>query len=153
MVVLILMFVVLPSFAVTFNTVALQNNGFVSVPLGPGLNPLLGPTNLSPKSSLDFMTFVGPIGAVVFSSTLDLAGQEFSLAPFKFNCTSRCSVLFGWFVPTSFTVTPGILSVTVNGVVAHYNFQFQTPVPEPTTLTLLGIGLVSIFCRKHFIRL
>jgi hypothetical protein len=140
-----------PCFAdsVTFNTVALQNNGFVSVPLGSGLNPLLNPT--SPVGHLDFITSFGPLGTVTLSSTLDLAGQQFTFGPFTTNCVNPagCGDLLGWLVPVSHTVIDGTLTVNLNGASETYNLRYVTPVPEPTTLTLVGIGLLAAFWRKH----
>jgi PEP-CTERM motif-containing protein len=141
----------MPCFAdsVTFNTVALQNNGFVSVPLGSGLNPLLKPT--SPPTFLDFITSFGPLGTVTLSSTLDLAGQQFTFGPFATNCVNPagCGDLFGWLVPVSHKVIDGTLTVNLNGTSETYNFRYVSPVPEPTTLTLIGTGLLAGFSRKR----
>jgi len=143
----------LSSFAssVSFNTVALQDNGFVSIPLGTGLNPLLITAARNGQQSLSFITYVGPIGSVVFSSTLSLPGSQLSFGPFDFTCqnTNQCGVIFGFQVPPSFHATAGLLSVTINGVTNTYNLQYQTAVPEPTTLTLTGIGFFSILSRRN----
>lgn len=142
----------LPSFADSFSTVALQNNGFVSVTLGPGLDPLLNPTT-SP-SQLSFITSFGPIGAVTFSSTLDIAGQQFTFGPISLTCTnpSGCGELFGWTLPLSSRPINGILTVNLNGVTQTYDFRYQTPVPEPSTMLLTGSGLMTVSWLKSFLR-
>ena len=145
-----LLFAALSSFAssVTFNTVALQDNGFVSIPLGTGLDPLLITT--PGNGQLSFITYLGPIGPVVFSSTLTIRGSQFAFGPFDFTCqnTNQCGVLFSFQIPPSYRVTSGSLSVTINGVTNAYNFRYQTTVPEPATLALMGIGLFSILSRR-----
>jgi hypothetical protein len=137
--------------SVSFNTVALQDNGFVSIPLGTGLDPLLVTAARNGHQSLSFITYMGPIGSVVFSSTLSLSGSQLSFGPFDFTCqnTNQCGVIFGFQVPPSYHATAGTLSVTINGVTNTYNLQYQTPVPEPTTLALMGIGLFSILSRRN----
>jgi len=151
--VLFLLFAGLSSFAssVTFNTVALQDNGFVSIPLGTGLDPLLLTGSGHGQQSLSFITSVGPIGSVVFSSTLNLPGSQLSFGPFDFTCqnTTQCGVIFSFQVPASYHVTSASLGVTVNGVTDTYNLRYQTAVPEPATLVLMGIGLFSILSRKN----
>lgn len=151
--VLFLLFAGLSSFAspITFNTVALQDNGFISIPLGTGLDPLLFTDVGHGQQSLSFITYMGPIGSVAFSSTLSLPGSQLSFGPFDFTCqnATQCGVLFSFQVPVSYQVTSGSLSVTVNGVTDTYNLRYQTAIPEPATLTLMGIGLFSIFSRKN----
>jgi hypothetical protein len=135
--------------SVSFNTVALQDNGFVSIPLGTGLDPLLVTGVGNGHQSLSFITYMGPIGAVVFSSTLSLPGSQLSFGPFDLTCQNQCGVIFGFQVPPSYHATAGSLAVTINGVTNTYNFQYQTAVPEPATLTLTGIGLFSILSRRN----
>lgn len=151
--VLVLAIVALPSVAdsVTFNTVALQQQGFVKVPLGEGLNPLLYPDVLGNQHILTFESLLGPVGAVVFSSVLTLAGQQQTFGPFTFDCTNPagCGVIFSWILPASYKVTPGTLSVTLNGTISSYNFRYQTAVPEPSTLALIGLGSLAVFWRKR----
>jgi hypothetical protein len=150
MFVAVLMIAVLPAFAdsITFSTVALQNNGFVTVPLGSGLDPLLNPTS---PTFLTFVTSFGPIGAATFSSTLNLAGQQFTFGPFTNLCVppTGCADVFGWAVPVSYHVINGTLTVKLNGQTEIYDFRYQSPVPEPMTLALIGTGSMAILCLKH----
>jgi len=147
MLVIVLMIAV-PSFAdsISFSTVALQNNGTVSVALGPGLDPLLTATPV-----LTFLTSFGPIGTATFSSTLDLAGQHFTFGPFTDLCVdpTGCGEVFGWAVPVSYHLISGTLTVTLNGVTETYDFRYQSPVPEPTTMALIGTGMMAIVWRKY----
>src|SRR5258706_15763434 len=103
MLVVALMIGTLPSFAdsITFSTAALQDNGGVSVPLGPGLDPLLAPGSLG--LNLTFITFGAPIGPVIFSSELTLPNQQLTFGPFSFVCQDpdRCGIVFGWAMPIS----------------------------------------------------
>jgi hypothetical protein len=152
----VLLIAVLPSFAdsITFNTFAFQQGGFVKVPLGPGLDPLLVPGVNGTTQSLGFETVFGPIGTAVFSSTINVPGLQMTFGPFTDLCIdpTGCGEVFGWPVPPSDFVTSGILSVTLNGVTAIYDFRYQSPgsppVPEPTTFALLGTGLMAILWRK-----
>ena len=144
----VLMIAVLPSFAdsITFSTFAFQNEG--SVPLGPGLNPLLNPTS---PNVLFFGTRIGPIGNYVFSATLNLPGFQRMTGPITAVChdVTFCIEGSGGSVPNFYKPTPGTLSVTLNGVTETYNFRYQTPVPEPTTLALFGTGLMTVLWRKY----
>ena len=144
----IALMIAVPSFAdsISFSTVALQNNGTVSVVLGPGLDPLL-----VTSSALTFLTSFGPIGTATFSSTLDLAGQHFTFGPFTDLCVdpTGCGEVFGWAVPVSYHPINGTLTVNLNGVTETYDFRYQSPVPEPTAMSLIGTGMMAIVWRKY----
>jgi len=148
-----LLFAALSSLAssVSFNTVALQDHGFVSIPLGPGLDPLLQTASENGQQWLSFITYVGPIGSVVFSSSLSLPGSQLLFGPFDFNCqdANQCGVISSFQVPLRYQVTSGSLSVTINGVTNTYDFRYRTVVPEPATLALMGIGVLSIVSRAN----
>src|SRR5271166_2474334 len=142
-----LLVAVLPSFAdsIPLQTVVGQDEGFVQVPLGPGLDPLLGPTFLGvvPPNPLDFQTCCGVTGTInEFSSVLDIDGLQLTNEA-TFFCFGKCSIGYGFYLPTLYHVTPGTLSVTLQGANAMYDFRYQTPAPEPTTLVLLGTGLMA----------
>ena len=83
-VLVILLFAALPVFAdsITVNTFALQANPIRLEALGPGLNPVLAPMVIYGEGrGLVFDTSLGPIGSVVFSSTISLLGVHYTLAP------------------------------------------------------------------------
>jgi hypothetical protein len=137
----VLLVAVLPSFAdsITFTTFGFSGNG--SQLLGPGLDPfILGFDAGGGIYALSFESWSGPLGAAVLLSTLTLPGFGSTRGPFMFQCDAAvCVVIFGFIVPKSDTVTPGVLSVTLNGVTETYNFRYMTPLfpaPEPTTLIL-----------------
>src|SRR5271169_993598 len=142
---IVLLITVLPSFAnsITTSTVAFQIQGFQSVPLGPGLDPLVAPTFLGPPQFLVFGTHFGQKATVVYSAALNLAGLLLTNQPYTFPCPGNCEFLFSFQLPPIYYVTPGTLSVTLNGETAAYDFRYQSPVPEQTTLVLLGTALMA----------
>ena len=144
----VIMIAALPSFADSVTTIALQDNGFVSVPLGTGLDPLLNPT--SSPSQLTLISYFGPIGAVTFSSTLNLAGHLFTFGPITDTCTnpSGCGEGFGWTLPLSYKPLNGTLTVDLNGVTHTYDFRYQSSAPEPSSMITIGSGLMIILYRK-----
>jgi hypothetical protein len=148
----ILLFAALPACAdsITFNTFALQENPIRFEPLGTGLDPLLAPVVIhGGQRGLVFDTSMGPIGSVVFSSTISLLGVQYTLGPIKIRCSATCGVGYGFLLPMSYKMERGTLSLTLNGVTETYDFRFQSPAPEPGGVLLLGTGLVGIVWRKY----
>jgi hypothetical protein len=146
----VLLVAVLPSFAdsTTFSIVAYQNGGLQSVPLGPGLDPLIGPTFLWVPQDLVFGVDFTGAGTEVLSAVLDLAGLHLTYGPYTFVCVGQCGAFSDFELPPIYDVTDGTSSVTLNGVTAAYDFRYQSPAPEPTTLVLLGSGLMAGLWRK-----
>ena len=151
-VMVILLFVALPSFAdsIICNTFALQDKPLRLEPLGPGLAPLLAPIVIhGGQRGLVFETSIGPIGSVVFSSTLSVLGLQYTLDPIRIQCLATCGVGYGFLVPMSHKMVWGTLALTLNGATETYHFQYQSSVPEPGSLLLLGTGLVAAAWRRY----
>jgi hypothetical protein len=146
-VLVILLFAALPACAdsITVNTFALQANPIRLEALGPGLNPVLAPMVIYGEGrGLVFDTSLGPIGSVVFSSTISLLGVHYTLAPITIQCSATCGVGYGFLVPVSYKMVRGTLSLTLNGVTETYDFRYQSAVPEPGEILLLATGLIGI---------
>jgi hypothetical protein len=151
-VLVILLFAALPACAdsITVNTFALQANPIRLEALGPGLDPILAPTSIhGGQRGLVFDTSLGPIGSVVFTSTINLMGMRYTLDPITIRCSATCGVGYGFLVPVSYKMVRGTLSLTLNGVTETYDFRYQSAVPEPGGVLLLGTGLVGIGWRKY----
>ena len=110
-----LLFAGLPSFAdsIAFNTFAVQEKPLRWEHLGPGLDPLLAPIFIQGgQRGLVFETSIGPIGSLVFSSTLDLLGLQYTLDPITMQCfATSCGVGYGFLVPKSYKMVSGALSL------------------------------------------
>jgi len=136
-----------------FDSFAYQNLGSSQVLLGPGLNPLIEPWNPHDgQPILMFGTAVYTPGPIVYSAKLDLPvlGVNLISPTYTDDCpvtASACIELVDWNVPISYHVTPGILTVTMNQIIATYDFQYQTPSPEPTTLVLVLTGFAGVRFR------
>jgi hypothetical protein len=149
---IILLFVALPACAdsIIVNTFALQENPIRLEALGPGLDPVLAPMVIhGGQRGLVFDTSLGPIGSVVFSSTINLMGSQYRLDPITIQCSATCAVGYGFFVPMSYKMVRGTLSLTLNGLTETYDFRYQSAVPEPGGVLLLGTGLIGIGWRKY----
>jgi PEP-CTERM motif len=148
---LLLLITTLSAFAddVRFDTYALQNGGGTSVPLGPGLDPLLlsDPWDSS-TVVLAFVTYYGPVMNVTHSYSLDLPSLHLTQGPWTDSCNDSGGCEFGlltlWWVPRAYQETPGEYSVTANGSTDTYAFRYVSTVPEPDTLIMWGSGLVGL---------
>ena len=151
-VLIILLFAALPACAdsITFHSFALQENPIRFEPLGTDLDPLLAPVVIhGGQRGLVFDTSMGPIGAVVFSSTISLLGAQYTLGPISIRCSATCGVGYGFLLPISYKMVRGTLSLTLNGVTETYDFRYQSPAPEPGGFLLLATGLAGVAWRKH----
>ncbi|MBV8812721.1 MAG: hypothetical protein JO033_28960 [Acidobacteriaceae bacterium] len=130
--------------SISFITFAYQGNG--TVQLGPGLNPLIGPS--TPPDFLTFETDL-PTGPNSFLFTLDIAGFHLTNPPDTFDCPSSipCSVVYGFRMPLLYHVAPGTLNADINGISESYDFRYQTPAPEPSSLAMF------IVCGMAFLAL
>ena len=110
--------------SIPVNTFALQENPLRLEALGPGLNPVLAPMVIhGGQRGLVFDTSLGPIGSVVFSSTINLMGLQYTLDPITIQCSATCGVGYGFLVPMSYKMVRGTLSLTLNGVTETYDFR------------------------------
>jgi len=154
-VLIILLFAALPACAdsIIVNTFALQENPIRLEALGPGLDPVLAPMIIHGEGrGLVFDTSLGPIGSVVFSSTINLLGSQYTLDPITIQCSATCAVGYGFLMPMSYKMVRGTLSLMLNGVTETYDFRYQSAVPEPGGVLLLSTGLVGIGWRKYAAR-
>ena len=160
----VLVIAVPPSFAsdteVPFSTIVLQynpNDGmYFTVPLGPGLDPLLHPTSPPFPPSLLFFNTTIPIGiTTTFSAEFNLAGQLSTFGPFTDFCrpdSGGCVEGYGFDGPVSYKVLNGTLKVTENGLSETYDFRYVSPTPESPTMALMGIGFLIMFWRMKLWR-
>ena len=136
----------------------LQNNGFSSVLLSPGSNPLVGPSTLGPNGCLCFEIAVlgtQPPTTSTFSLTVALNGVVVFSTPLsssQLGCdpSGNCLNLFitGGPLPVNiYHPVQGTVTFTLNGVTSPLSFMFVDPVPEPSTLALIGTGVIALIGR------
>ena len=114
--------------SIPLDTIAFQQEGFVEVPLGTGLDPLLNPTFPKDSNDLIFDTAFypfDPAGLVEFSASVDVGGLDLTIDPTTISCptwASECEVIFGFSMPAIDAVTASLLTVNVGPATDTYDF-------------------------------
>ncbi len=154
----IILLAVLPAFGDSINsfTVAVVQPGG-NVTLSPHADPVVGPSFCLPFCYLQFdISFPDPTTTTSYTiSDSFRLGNQFYTSTDTLTCTPQenpgtCSVGVS-FSPNCCSRTPvqGVFTVTVNGITAPLNFQYQSVVtPEPATAFLLGTGLTAVVSKR-----
>lgn len=126
------------------NIIAIDQTGLVA--LGPGLDPtIIGPTpGVGPLLDFTWQYYPGYIGEPL-QAVLYFLGNKYTVNWVDDDCITvspmyPCGTGTAFAMPTVYSLSPGILTLSIPGFDETVNFNYHTVTPEPGALVLLGTG-------------